>query len=114
MARSRASKKVNKAKFVRSLPVRMPAKDVVAKATAAGIKISEKYVYNTRSAARNKSAGKKRGPGRPPSPSAPKRASAPAGLESSFRKLVLSLGLDRANALMNEVEHRLQALIAGH
>jgi len=103
---SRAKKRVNKAQFVRSLPTGMPAKEVVTKAAAAGIKISEKYVYNTRSSARGKGAVKTVG-----APAAARVSG--GGSEASFRKLVLSLGLERANALMAEVERTLDALIAG-
>lgn len=106
MARSTAKRRVNKAQFVRSLPAAMPAKDVVTKAAAAGIKVSEKYVYNTRSSARGKGSPEKR------RVSVRVASVAGGGTDTRFRKLVLSLGLERANALMAEVERTLHALIA--
>src|SRR5579859_4856077 len=40
----------SKAAFVRGLPSSTPAKEVVAKARAAGMKLTESYVYNVRGA----------------------------------------------------------------
>jgi len=39
---------VNKARFIRSLPSTMPAKEVVARAKELGAVLTESYVYNTR------------------------------------------------------------------
>jgi hypothetical protein len=50
--------KMTKASFVRSLPAGTPAKDVVAKAKAAGISLTEDYVYKTHSL--DKAKGKKK------------------------------------------------------
>jgi hypothetical protein len=68
MAAKKISKPVNKTRFVKSLPKTMPAKDVVAKAKAAGITLTEMYVYSIRSKskARKRSGAVTRGPGRPP------------------------------------------------
>ncbi|HTO54746.1 MAG TPA: hypothetical protein VMR50_15280 [Myxococcota bacterium] len=77
----------------------MPAKEVVDKAKAEGIKLSIAQVYTTRSSA--KKAGK-RAPGgvrrgRPP-------AAASGGNDQLlFRRLVLSIGLPKAEAYLNEL-----------
>ena len=80
--KSAPKKSVNKSKFVRALPRSMPAKEVVARAKAAGITLTDKYVstirYNAKVSARKKggttrvvavhAAGAlpaRRGPGRP-------------------------------------------------
>ena len=54
--------------FVKNLPQTMPAKDVVAKAKAAGITLTEMSVYSIRSKSKaHKGSGATRGPGRPAS-----------------------------------------------
>lgn len=65
---SSSDKPLTKTAFVRQLPEDMPAKEVVDKAKAAGIELSEAYVYEIRSAA--KRAKKK--------PGSEKAAKAPA------------------------------------
>lgn len=47
-------KRQSKAGFVRSLPPKTPAKEVVAKAKAKGIKLTEAYVYNVRATTNRK------------------------------------------------------------
>ncbi len=129
MTTSTAAKKPSKTAFVRALPADMSAKDVVAKAKGAGLKISEAYVYTIRSSTRarkggapnNKAGGAKRGPGRPPGSknraSGGARVSVGSGgarsVETSFRKLVLDLGIRRSRELLDDVESKLQRLIAG-
>src|SRR4051812_30080258 len=90
---------VSKAEFVRSLPPSLPAREVIAKAKAAGLSLSSAYVYVLRSS--NKKRGAKgaksssgRGPGRPRSD---------ASVEGQFFSLVLDLGLLRAEALLASV-----------
>jgi hypothetical protein len=93
------SGRVNKSAWIRALPHSMPAKEVVDKAKSEGIKLSIAQVYTTRSSA--KKAGK-RGPGgarrgRPP-------AAASGGNDQLlFRRLVLSIGLPKAEAYLNEL-----------
>jgi hypothetical protein len=67
MPKTAAKKTPNKSAFIRSLPGDMPAVDVVAKAKAAGLKISPAFVYAIRSKSRSKGkgakgSGAKRGP----------------------------------------------------
>jgi hypothetical protein len=99
------ARKLNKSAFVREQPADMPAKEVVKAAKAAGIELSEGFVYNIRSAAKKKARV------------APTRAggakAAPAGDEAAFRGLVVSLGTGRARALIDEVEAGLARVVAG-
>lgn len=81
-AKKTSSKTPSKSAFVRGLPASMPAKEVVAKAKAAGLTLSDRYVHVIRSiakrAARNGHAVEK----------APRRGGRPI---SSKRTFVLSL-----------------------
>ncbi len=98
----------SKADFVRSHAA-LGAADVVEKAKAAGIKLDVGYIYNVRStdkASKKKTATpKKAGPAKNGSPS--------ASNETTFRKLVVSLGIDRSRALIADVERGIAAVIAG-
>jgi hypothetical protein len=51
-AKKVVSKSPSKSAFVRGLPASMPAKDVVAKAKAAGLTLSDRYVHVIRSIAK--------------------------------------------------------------
>lgn len=107
-----------KADFVRTMPRSMPAKEVVATAKAAGVQITEKYVYNVRSDSKTGKAAVKK-----PSPTA-KAVAKPAtpvkatpvstgGNETQLRKLVLALGVVRSRQLLDELERGLAGLIRG-
>jgi hypothetical protein len=92
----------SKSAFIRGQPASMTAKQVVRAAAERGMVISETFVYNIRAAAKKRGgAARPAGPGRPGDPS------------SDFRKLVLDLGVRQARALLDEVEVKLQALVAG-
>jgi len=112
--------KTTKASFVRAIPSSVPAKEVVAKAKAAGMTLSEKHVYVIRSDA------KKRGKKRAAKGSAPKASAGHSTLaaksvatsggsstETTFRKLVLALGIPKSRSLVSDVERRLNQLISG-
>lgn len=105
--KERGPRKGSKTAFILGLPADMPAKDAVAKAAAAGVKVTEKYVYNIRSSSRRKGPKAKRGPGRPPKSAAPraaKRGRADSGdLEGRLRAAIAELGLARARAVLDEV-----------
>lgn len=95
--------KVNKAAWIRALPRTMSAKDVVDKAKGEGIKLSIAQVYTTRSAAKKKGLG---GPKR--AMRAKRAASVRAGAsrgddQLAFRRLVLSIGLPKAEAYLSEL-----------
>lgn len=118
-SKAAASAKPTKASFVRAIPSSVPAKEVVAKAKAAGMTLSEKHVYVIRSDAKKRSAKKKAGgasKGHAPAAQATKSVSHSGGgaNETNFRKLVLALGIPKAKSLVTDVERRLNQLISGH
>ena len=84
-----SSKPVSKSAFVRSLSTSMPAKEVVAKAKSAGLKISDRYVHVIRSIAKRAakhSNGASHGPRRGGRPISSKRTfvlSLPASMAAS-------------------------------
>jgi hypothetical protein len=118
--KSQKSAKPTKASFVRAIPSSVPAKEVVAKAKAAGMTLSEKHVYVIRSDAKKRSAKKKGGAGAAAKASAGHSlaaksvASSGGGAnETNFRKLVLALGIPKSRSLVSDVERRLNQLISG-
>jgi hypothetical protein len=113
--------KPTKASFVRAIPSSVPAKEVVAKAKAAGMTLSEKHVYVIRSDAKKRSAKKKAGgaskghaASASPATKAVAHSAGGGSNETNFRKLVLALGIPKAKALVTDVERRLTQLISGH
>jgi hypothetical protein len=87
-----AGKPVNKTAFVQNLPTSMSAKDVVAKAKAAGITLTEMYVYSIRSKSNKSKGGKASGTkrGRPGKGSAAPSGGSPSvgGLVSQIEQIV--------------------------
>ena len=107
-----ASPKQNKSAFVRNLPPKMPAKEVVARAKKAGIGLSEKYVYVIRS----NSHKKRRRPGRPPGTGNRMAASSGApsnSVEREFRRLAIEIGVRRAEEILGETRKKVALIIAG-
>lgn len=102
-----ARRKTNLAAFVRGLPRTLTAKDVVAKAIQAGLRLSPDYVWRVRGATNKRSKKAKPATART---GARVRASSS---EATFRRLVLDLGVQRSKQLCGEVEHRLAKLIGG-
>jgi len=104
------SKTPNKSAFVRNLPGDMSAKDVVAKAKAQGITLTENYVYTIRSAAKNKAkkGGTGRGPGRPKGSRG--GASSSSGSEQSFIEHALDIGLGNAEKLLARLRARIRSV----
>ena len=94
------SGKVNKSAWIRALPRTMSAKDVVDKARGQGIKLSIAQVYTTRSAAKKKGGG---GTRRAMAPRAAGRPRATGDDQLAFRRLVLSIGLPKAEAYLNDL-----------
>ena len=93
-------KKINKSAWIRSQPRTMSAKDIVAKAKAAGIKVTDKQVYNARSSAK-KTGGASKTTKRGPAKRKP-AASSGSDNELAFRRLVLSIGLPKAEAYISD------------
>jgi hypothetical protein len=109
------TKSTNKSAFVRGLPGDMSAKDVVSKAKAAGLTLTENYVYTIRSAAKNKAKkGTGRGPGRPKgSKSAAVSLGSNGSLEKDFVAAALELGLGNAEKLLAKLRARIKAVALG-
>ena len=104
-----ATKKVNKTAWILSQPAAMAAKDVVAKAGAAGIKLTTGQVYTARSTAKTRKA--KSTAGKPTQSKASVTTRSPAKSfalggddEMAFRRLVLSIGLPKAEAYLSELK----------
>jgi len=161
------AKKSNKSAFIRNFPAETSAAEIVAKAKAAGLKLSPAFVYAVRSKAKNGEAKPSTGPGRKVSngqmsasdfvrtqPDTMKAAdvvaagaqqgltfsanlvymvrsksgkaptgrrgrprlttngaSANGGMDASFRKLAIDLGIGRARALLDGLERRIAEII---
>ena len=97
----------SKAAFVRSLPRTMSAKEVIAKAKAAGLKLSPAYIYVIRSKTSGPAKGPKAAGGGKPGPK-PKNGK---GLESQFIGLALDIGFGRALELLNSTKAAVQRTI---
>src|SRR5580658_9519778 len=123
-AASPVSKPMSKSDFVRSLPA-SPAKDVVAKAKAEGISISENHVHAVR-AKDNVKAKKRRRiatktPKTPVSKAAvatngralPATTAAKSSAEELLKAVAAELGLARAVEILAGERTRVQALIGG-
>jgi hypothetical protein len=110
-----ASPKQNKSAFVRNLPPKLPAKEVVARAKKAGITLSEKYVYVIRSNSHKKRRGAGRGPGRPVGrPRMALSSGGPGtGAEREFRRLAIEIGVRRAEEILGETRKKVALIIAG-
>ena len=99
-----------KAAFVLGFPTDMPAKEVVARATEAGLKLNDGYVYYVRSTARARK--RKRKIGRPAA-STRILVSRVSGSEAEFRRIALQVGLGNARALLKDTAQKVAAIIAG-
>jgi hypothetical protein len=97
----------SKAAFVRSLPRTMSAKEVIAKAKAAGLKLSPAYIYVIRSKTSGPGKGSRAAGGGRPGPK-PKNGK---GLESQFIGLALDIGFGRAQELLNSTKAAVQRTI---
>ena len=105
----RTKRTFNKSAFVRSLPG-ITAGEVVKKAKAQGITLSDKYVYNIRAKAK---ASTGRRPGRP---GRPKGSAGSAGSGSTEQQLVdvaLEIGLSRAEALLGKLRSAVRSAAVG-
>ena len=98
-----------KTAFVLGLPADVSAKEVVAKAKEAGVKLREWYVYAVR---RKANMTRRRRRGRPAA-SAKIVIGRATGTEREFRRLALELGLGKAKELLRETERKVTAIIAG-
>jgi hypothetical protein len=112
-----ASKKPtpSKADFVRSLPSSTPAKQVVAKARAAGVSISETHVYGVRTAdkaAKKKKAAKKT-TSKPAVRNGGRSSTAVSSAEELLRAVAAEIGLGRAIELLQGERARVHSILRG-
>lgn len=107
---AKKSRKTSKAAFVRSFPSSTPAKEVVAKAKAAGIALSDAYVYNVRATTKTKKTGTAtRGPRRGPAPTV--HVGGGRGAEELLRAVAAELGLARAIGVLQAEHSRVRRLL---
>ncbi len=117
---------MSKADFIRSQPAHLSAKEVIARAKAAGIKVGENYVYALRPAGRKPAKAKKAAPvakatakkAATKNRTAPVATPAPAASRASssdaeFARLVLNLGFERVDALLARIKKTLGSVAAG-
>jgi len=97
-ASASAGKPQSKTAFVLAQPAGLSAKEVSAKAKAAGLAITEAYVYTIRSSAKSKAGLPKRRPGRP-------KGSRNAPKDAPMAKAVGSLKQAEAQMLEWILEH---------
>ena len=99
-------KKVNKSAFVRAQPASMSAKDVVKKAKAAGMSLTDSHVYTIRSAARTKQAkGRGKGTRKVGRPQGSKNLKSEiTGELTAIRRAVFQHGFNKVEALLAEMK----------
>jgi hypothetical protein len=108
-----ATAKTSKTAFVLSLPMTSPAKDVISKGRAAGLKLSEAYIYSIRSKAKGREGKPAARRGRPPKAASQSVATSSGnGIERQFLNLALDLGLSRAEGLLSGLRAKLRNAIA--
>lgn len=122
-AASHGSKKPAKSKieFVRGLPSNTPAKEVVAQAKAAGMSVTESYIYSVRSAdrrAKRTSSGKSNAAKRAVTAASSTKGATPspkvsAGVEALLKAVAAEIGLGRAIELLQSERARVRGLIGG-
>jgi hypothetical protein len=117
-----AAKPQSKTAFVLSQPAGLSAKEVSAKAKAAGLAITEAYVYTIRSSAKNKAGMPRRKPGRPKgSKNAPRgggRVTASGGGVSSLKQAeaqllewILEHGTPAVQQMVSNVTARVRQIV---
>jgi hypothetical protein len=115
---SAPGKTPSKTAFVLSLPSTMSAKDVLSKGRAAGLKLTEAYIYSIRSKAKGRAGKPAARRGRPPKAVAAaasgsmSSSSSGGGLERQFLNLALDLGLSRAESLLSSLRAKVKSAIA--
>jgi hypothetical protein len=107
-----STKAVSKAAFVRGLPSTTPAKEVVAKAKAAGIKIGVSYVYNIRGAAKM-AAKRKRALAKSPAVGPAVSVDGAGSLTSLLKAVAAEIGLGPAIDILRSERARVAAVIGG-
>jgi hypothetical protein len=116
VAQPTPKKPANKTAFVLSLPRDIPAAEVMKRAKAQGIELTDKYVYNIRASARS-AAKKKTSVARAASVVASKKPVAAAKVEASaeelLKALAASIGVRKALAILEEQMAAVRAVLGG-
>jgi hypothetical protein len=114
-----SSKITNKTAFVLGFPADMSAKDVIDKGKAAGITLTDRYVYSIRSKAKVRGSMVPARRGRPPKNAMASLAGKPGlksgrsgASEAQFVDIALDLGLSRAESLLSALRTRVRQAIA--
>jgi hypothetical protein len=107
-----ANGNLSKSDFIRSQPADMPAKEVVAKAKAAGLSISDNYVYTLRYEAKKK-AGKttEASKGAKKLAGAKSTTVSSSGVEDLLRAAASEIGLSRAISILQEQQNTLRSVL---
>lgn len=101
----------DKAKFVRAMPIKMSAPEVIARAAAQGISLSENHVYATRQKMKAEGAAPSAAPA---SAVTPKAAPADEGLSSEDRQklrqtlaaTIFRLGFEESQYVFQQMQRR--------
>jgi hypothetical protein len=110
--KSTEKKPLTKTAFVRSLPANMPAKLVVEKAKAVGLKLTPGYVYEIRSASKRTKRGA-RGAAAAKKASALVQKAGRIGADDLLRAVASEIGLSRAIAILEEQHRQVLAVLGG-
>ena len=111
MAKKKTEKKISKAAFVRGIDAGTPAKEVVAKAKAEGMVLSEAYVYNVRATSKTKKPGRGRPRGPAPRSAGVRPAPGRGSAEELLRAVAAELGLAHAISVLEAEHARVRRLI---
>jgi hypothetical protein len=113
------TKVTNKTAFVLGFPANASAKDVISKGKAAGITLTDRYVYSIRSKAKTRGSSVPARRGRPPKNALASNGNGNghkfnggSGTEAQFVDLALDLGLARAEKLLGSLRVRLRQVMA--
>jgi hypothetical protein len=101
-AKSAPAKRINKTAWIRSQPPKLPAKEVVGKAKAQGIKLSLAQVYTARSSAKKLTPITKRSAAGGTS-KAITAADGGGDLRHQFIAIAVRLGTDEAQRLLDRL-----------
>lgn len=100
------SKRINKTAWILQYP-NLGAGELVAKAKAKGIELSEKYVYNIRAKAKAAASNGNR----PRAPGRPRKGASAEGIEQQFLELALAVGITRAESLLTRARAAVRSVL---
>jgi hypothetical protein len=111
-ASGNGAKTLNKSDFIRSVPATMPAKEVVAKAKAAGMKLDIQYVYRLRT--RSKPGRKMVAVAKPAAQAMKTKTNGfHSSTEDLLRAVAAELGLGHAMEILQSQRAQVSAILGG-